>query len=135
MSKMVFSNDFVPNSRSSIKSVLDYEIEIFDPTETQYTVEALGLNYSVAGFEMVLTRKISFYIVTYYMPSGLFVVVSWIRCGLAYQFISLQGGGEPKGARAPNIKKNKKNVFSTNAQSRFASIVIDSVLGPRCIAH
>ena len=103
MSKMVFSNDFVPNSRSSIKSVLDYEIEIFDPTETQYTVEALGLNYSVAGFEMVLTRKISFYIVTYYMPSGLFVVVSWIRCGLAYQFISLQGGGEPRGARAPNI--------------------------------
>ena len=111
MSKMVFSNDFVPNSRSSIKSVLDYEIEIFDPTETQYTVEALGLNYSVAGFEMVLTRKISFYIVTYYMPSGLFVVVSWIRCGLAYQFISLQGGGEPRGARAPNIKKNKKCVF------------------------
>ena len=103
MSKMVFSNDFVPNSRSSIKSVLDYEIEIFDPTETQYTVEALGLNYSVAGFEMVLTRKISFYIVTYYMPSGLFVVVSWIRWGLAYQFISLQGGGEPRGARAPNI--------------------------------
>ena len=111
MSKMVFSNDFVPNSRSSIKSVLDYEIEIFDPTETQYTVEALGLNYSVAGFEMVLTRKISFYIVTYYMPSGLFVVVSWIRCGLAYQFISLQGGGEPRGARAPNIKKNKKMCF------------------------
>ena len=39
---------------------------------------ALGMNYSVAGFEMVLTRKISFYVVTYYLPSGLFVVVSWI---------------------------------------------------------
>ena len=37
---------------------------------------ALG-NYSLAGFEMVLTRKISFYVVTYYLPSGLFVVVSW----------------------------------------------------------
>ena len=80
MSKMVFSNEFVPDSRSSIKSILDYQIEISDllPEQTKYEVEALGLNYSVAGFEMVLTRKISFYIVTYYMPSGLFVLVSWI---------------------------------------------------------
>ena len=37
-----------------------------------------GMNYSVAGFEMILTRKISFYVVTYYLPSALFVVVSWI---------------------------------------------------------
>lgn len=39
---------------------------------------ALGMNYSVAGFRMVLNRKMSFYIVTYYLPSGLFVMVSWI---------------------------------------------------------
>jgi hypothetical protein len=32
-----------------------------------------------AGFELVLTRKMSFYVVTYYLPSGLFVIVSWIR--------------------------------------------------------
>jgi hypothetical protein len=38
-----------------------------------------GMNYSTAGFELVLTRKMSFYIITYYLPSGLFVVVSWIR--------------------------------------------------------
>jgi hypothetical protein len=37
------------------------------------------MNYSTAGFELVLTRKMSFYIITYYLPSGLFVVVSWIR--------------------------------------------------------
>ena len=36
------------------------------------------MNYSVTGFEMILQRKMSFYIVTYYLPSGLFVVVSWI---------------------------------------------------------
>jgi len=35
-------------------------------------------NYSAAGFEIVLTRKMSFYIITYYLPSGLFVIVSWI---------------------------------------------------------
>ena len=34
-------------------------------------------NYSVAGFRMVMERKISHYVITYYIPSGLFVVVSW----------------------------------------------------------
>ena len=34
--------------------------------------------YSLAGFEMILTRHVSHYIITYYLPSGLFVVVSWI---------------------------------------------------------
>ncbi len=77
MSKMVFVNEFVPKEEDAIKSILDYEIEINDlaPEQTHYM--ALGMNYSVAGFEMVLTRKISFYVVTYYLPSGLFVVVSW----------------------------------------------------------
>ena len=36
------------------------------------------MNYSVSGFQLVLSRKASFYIVTYYLPSGLFVVVSWV---------------------------------------------------------
>ena len=36
------------------------------------------MNYSVTGFQLVLTRKMSFYVVTYYLPSGLFVVVSWV---------------------------------------------------------
>ena len=78
ITKMVFSNEFVPNDKTSIKSILDYQIEIHDllPDETHYV--ALGMNYSVAGFEMILTRKMSFYIVTYYLPSGLFVLVSWI---------------------------------------------------------
>lgn len=78
MSKMVFSNEFVPREEDAIKSILDYAIQIKDlrPDQTHYM--ALGMNYSVAGFEMVLTRKISFYVVTYYLPSGLFVVVSWI---------------------------------------------------------
>ena len=78
MSKMVFVNEFVPDDKEAIKSILDYQITINDlpPDETHYM--ALGMNYSVAGFEMILQRKMSFYIVTYYLPSGLFVVVSWI---------------------------------------------------------
>ena len=34
--------------------------------------------HSVAGFELILARKMTFYVITYYLPSGLFVVVSWI---------------------------------------------------------
>ena len=39
---------------------------------------ALGMNYSTAGFELILSRKMSFYIITYYLPSGLFVGISWV---------------------------------------------------------
>ena len=35
-------------------------------------------NFSVAGFEMILARHLSHYLITYYLPSGLFVMVSWI---------------------------------------------------------
>ena len=34
--------------------------------------------FSVAGFELTLKRKVSHYIITYYLPSGMFVIVSWI---------------------------------------------------------
>ena len=78
MSKMVFVNEFVPDEKEAIKSILDYQITINDLKADQTHYIALGMNYSVAGFEMILQRKMSFYIVTYYLPSGLFVVVSWI---------------------------------------------------------
>ena len=32
----------------------------------------------MAGFELTLQRKVSHYIITYYLPSGMFVIVSWI---------------------------------------------------------
>ena len=42
MSKMVFTNEFVPNEQDAIKSILDYEIKIKDlrPDQTHYV--ALG---------------------------------------------------------------------------------------------
>ena len=36
-------------------------------------------NYSVTGFQLILKRKMSHYIITYYFPAGMFVIVSWIR--------------------------------------------------------
>ncbi len=65
------------------------------PSERYYLPQETG-NYSVAGFRMIMSRKVSHYIITYYIPSGgyflahkvrtfvnaflrigLFVVVSW----------------------------------------------------------
>jgi len=61
------------------RPVLDYEMEL-QPLASEYSVlnyGALG-NFSVAGFEMVLTRHVSTYIINYFLPSGLFVVFSWL---------------------------------------------------------
>ncbi|XP_040575478.1 glycine receptor subunit alpha-2-like [Lepeophtheirus salmonis] len=78
MNKMIFFNDFIPSKQNSQQTTLDYQVNFQDlrPDETHYL--ALGMNYSVAGFQIILTRKVSFYIVTYYLPSALFVLVSWI---------------------------------------------------------
>jgi hypothetical protein len=78
MHRIEFRNGVVPED-ATIKSILDYKIHFnpLRPEDTHY--EAIGMNYSTAGFEMILSRKMSFYIITYYLPSGLFVVISWIR--------------------------------------------------------
>ena len=38
-----------------------------------------SLNYSITGCEIRLERNIKQYIVNYYIPSGLFVMVSWVN--------------------------------------------------------
>jgi hypothetical protein len=51
--------------------VLDYGIEIKELREEDriFVGGPLG-NYSLAGFEMVLVRHVSHYIINYYLPSG-----------------------------------------------------------------
>ena len=74
---MVFVDEFIAN-HTQIRSVLDYSIEIRALPKDQKNYVALTGNYSVAGFEMTLKRKVSHYIITCYLPSGMFVIVSWI---------------------------------------------------------
>merc|ERR1719242_2081069 len=62
----------------AIRSVLDYAIQIRMLPDKNKNYVALTGNYSVAGFEMTLKRKVSHYIITCYLPSGMFVMVSWI---------------------------------------------------------
>ena len=45
------------------------EIEPLKQEDSTVYYGSLG-NYSLSGFEMVLTRYVSTYIITYYLPSG-----------------------------------------------------------------
>merc|ERR1719166_797759 len=76
---MIFNVSQLGYAHTSRSIVLDYDIEILplDEEDKVFVGGSLG-NYSLAGFEMILKRHVSHYIITYYLPSGLFVVVSWI---------------------------------------------------------
>ena len=74
---MVFNDEFIADE-SQIRSVLDYSVKINKLPESKQNYVAITGNFSVAGFEMTLRRKVSHYIITCYLPSGMFVIVSWI---------------------------------------------------------
>jgi len=79
-SRMVFkTKKFGYSSQRSNSIALDYEISI-EPLKDKDKVLDYGTlgNFSLSGFEMVLTRYVSTYIITYYLPSGICVIVSWI---------------------------------------------------------
>ena len=63
------------------KVLLDYDIEIHDLDQKDkiYYWEGTESNYSLAGFELEFRRYKLQYIIQYYIPSGLFVVVSWVN--------------------------------------------------------
>ena len=61
-------------------AVLDYKVSIKhlkDEDHVQFWA-GTGTNYSIAGLEMTLKRNTLKYIIQYYIPSGLFVMVSWV---------------------------------------------------------
>ena len=51
--------------------VLDYHVTVspLAAVDTMKDYGDLG-NFSIAGFEMVLARHLSHYLITYYLPSG-----------------------------------------------------------------
>ena len=59
------------------KGLTDYDSTNNIKFVNDFTVFIIAGNYSVTGFEMILTRRMSHYMITYYLPSSLFVVVSW----------------------------------------------------------
>ena len=65
--------------RSVLYSVLDYSVDIFPLDEKQafYVWDGIG-NFSLTGFEIRWKRHNVKYVINYYLPSGLFVIVSWV---------------------------------------------------------
>merc|ERR1712038_1644979 len=59
--------------------ILDYKVKLED-LKAADKVLAYGDsgNYSITGFQMTLTRNVAKYLYIYYLPSGLFVAVSWV---------------------------------------------------------
>ena len=77
---MVFKTETAGYLATTGNSIaLDYAITIQGLSDEDKVFQggAMG-NFSLAGFEMILSRYVSTYIITYYLPSGLFVIVSWI---------------------------------------------------------
>ncbi|XP_040566993.1 glycine receptor subunit alpha-2 [Lepeophtheirus salmonis] len=66
-----------PKTANSIALDYDIQIKMLSKEDQVFLGGGLG-NFSLAGFELVLHRYVSTYIITYYLPSGLFVIVSWI---------------------------------------------------------
>ena len=56
--------------------VLDYSVDVTHLEDSDFILEygELG-NFSVAGFEMKLRRHVSHYLITYYLPSGWYLIV------------------------------------------------------------
>lgn len=59
-------------------TILDYKVAVQKLREEDRVVLYGVSNYSVTGFEMKLSRHVLKYLYIYYLPSGLFVVVSWV---------------------------------------------------------
>ena len=77
---MKFSTEVLKYAEDSKNTVLDYDVTITPLKEEDSTYVWLDIgNYSLTGFEINMHRNYMKYVVNYFLPSGLFVVVSWVR--------------------------------------------------------
>ncbi len=79
------------------------EIGPLKPEDTMLIYGALG-NFSLSGFELVLTRYVSTYIITYYLPSGARIAVLYVdRIWFLFWNIIAPGRLKKKWRRSLNI--------------------------------
>lgn len=78
--KMKFSTNYLNYPWDERNTILDYSVLITPLKEEDSTFvwQSIG-NYSQTGFEITMRRNSLKYLVNYYLPSGLFVFVSWVR--------------------------------------------------------
>eukprot|EP00093_Oithona_nana_P008850 08850.XXX_313244_316909_1 [CDS] Oithona nana genome sequencing. len=76
--RMVFNNHKLDYDPAGGNTILDYKVEINALKLEDRTLQYVDSNYSLCGFEMKLVRNSAKYLYIYYLPSGLFVIVSWV---------------------------------------------------------
>ena len=75
---MKFKTKILEYESSERNAILDYNVEVQPlPEDKQTYVWHIG-NLSLAGFSIKLKRNVFKYIIQYYLPSSLFVIVSWV---------------------------------------------------------
>ena len=74
---MVFLSNFSYDHAEDGIVRFDYKVEI-DPLGVVTFPCKLG-RFSVAGFDMKFSRYVLKYVIQYYLTSGIFVIVSWVR--------------------------------------------------------
>jgi hypothetical protein len=79
ISKMTYSTRKLTYASLASNTILDYSVEILPLDERDNTsIREEKKVFSVTGFEMRLSRHSLKYFLNYYLPSGLFVMVSWV---------------------------------------------------------
>ena len=90
------TNKLILNHKGRAESaVSDYSVSISDLPDVYKLYlweEGLNIAYSIAGFELKLTRHSMKYFFNYYLPSGLFTVVSWVRDKKLFKLLSITTG-------------------------------------------
>eukprot|EP00090_Calanus_glacialis_P024072 TRINITY_DN37374_c0_g1_i1.p1 TRINITY_DN37374_c0_g1~~TRINITY_DN37374_c0_g1_i1.p1 ORF type:complete len:266 (+),score=63.00 TRINITY_DN37374_c0_g1_i1:102-800(+) len=75
---MRFGETTLSYDETNRNTILDYMVDAKQLKEEDRIFLYAGQNYSVTGIEMRLSRHVLKYLYIYYLPSGLFVVVSWV---------------------------------------------------------
>ena len=88
--KRMMFNTIIKNLEIGGKAVLDYEVKVQKLRKEDQLLfwEGTGNNYSIAGVEIQLQRNTLKYIIQYYIPSGLFVMVSWVIYSSCFRILS-----------------------------------------------
>ena len=83
---MTYQGRLLSYIESNKITILDYsiiEINTLPIDKQVYVWHDIG-NLSVAGFEIKLKRNMFKYLINFYLPSGLFVIVSWVSYTLCF---------------------------------------------------
>ena len=76
---MVFFSNLSYGMQEYGAASLEYSVKIdqLRPEDTNAVWE--DINYDVTGFEIKFSRHVTKYLIQYYLSTGIFVIVSWVR--------------------------------------------------------